>query len=214
VPTIVCFGDSNTHGSDPRSTGRLGPDVRWPGVLRRELGPGFEVVEEGLPGRTTAVDDPLSPGRDGSALLQPILWTHEPVDLVIVMLGTNDLKVTLRPDPARVAHGAARLVDLARQSLAGPGETPPLVLLVAPVPLAAPSDSAELWGFDERSIELSRDLARRYRVIARDTPGVAFFDAGSVATVSRADGVHLDPEAHAAIGQALAAEVRRLSRGR
>jgi lysophospholipase L1-like esterase len=96
VKTIMCYGDSNTWGCIPL-TGlepprRYAPAQRWPGVLRRELGDGYWIVEEGLNGRTTVWDDPLEPFRSGKELLVPCLMTHQPIDLMIVMLGTNDLK--------------------------------------------------------------------------------------------------------------------------
>lgn len=208
VRTIVCFGDSNTHGASPHDQSRLPREVRWPGVLRAALGEGWEVIEEGLNGRTTAWDDPFSPGRNGSSYLQPCLWSHAPVDLVIIMLGTNDTKSIFHLEGHEIAAGASRLVDLARQSLAGPGDQPPTVLLVAPVPLGAPTELGEAWGVG-RSRETSLQLARHYRTLA-GSAGVPFLDAGSVASITEGDGVHLDAVAHRALGLAIAEEVRRL----
>ena len=204
--TIVCFGDSNTHGADPVDGTRLPRDARWPGVMRAQLGDGYEVIEEALSGRTTVWDSPLAPGRNGRDYLLPCLWSHEPVDLVIIMLGTNDLKRVHGVTANEIASGAAVLVDLARQSLAGPGDTPPAVMLVAPVPLNEPTDRSEVWGFGAAREESHR-LADRFAVVAKDR-GVPFFDAGSVAEVSPLDGVHLDAEAHRALGTALAPLVR------
>jgi lysophospholipase L1-like esterase len=204
--TIVCYGDSNTHGTDAIDGTRLPRDVRWPGVMRRLLGEDDEVIEEALGGRTTVFDAPFSPGRNGRDYLLPCLWSHEPVDLVIIMLGTNDLKVIHGVTANEIAVGAGALVDLARQSLAGPGDTPPAVILVAPVPLDEPTDRSAVWGFEAARDE-SRRLANAYRIIAAGR-GIAFFDAGSVATVDPRDGIHLDAEAHRAIGTALAPLVR------
>ena len=81
-------------GYTPGSGERHAPDVRWTGVLRRRLGEGWEVLEEGMNGRTTVFDNPMSPGRNGSAYLLTCLETHKPLDLVILMLGTNDLRFT------------------------------------------------------------------------------------------------------------------------
>jgi len=92
VKRVLCYGDSNTWGYDPATRRRFAPDFRWTGVLANRLGPDHLVIEEGLNGRTTRWDDPIEPGRNGLALLRPCLDTHEPLDLVIVMLGTNDLK--------------------------------------------------------------------------------------------------------------------------
>jgi lysophospholipase L1-like esterase len=209
VRTIVCFGDSNTHGASATDQTRLARDTRWPGVLRAELGPDFEVIEEGLNGRTAVAPDPLGDDRSAGAYLQPCLWSHEPVDLVIVMLGTNDLKGVYRLAADQIARGVGHLVDVARRSLAGPDGTPPAVLVICPPPLAAPTmPDAELWGFGA-SIEESRRLAPFYQLMA-ERSGVAFIDAGTVVSTSRMDGVHLDPEAHAALGQAVAAKVREI----
>lgn len=91
---ILCYGDSNTWGYTPGTGERHAPDVRWTGVLRRLLGEGWEVLEEGMNGRTTVFDNPMSQGRNGSAYLLTCLETHKPLDLVILMLGTNDLRFT------------------------------------------------------------------------------------------------------------------------
>lgn len=204
--TIVCFGDSNTHGASPLDGRRLARDVRWPGIMRGLLGDGFEVIEEALGGRTTVFDSPLSPGRNGRDYLLPCLWSHEPVDLVIIMLGTNDLKRFHGVSADEIASGAAVLVDLARQSLAGPEGTPPAVVLVAPVPLGEVTERSQLWGLGAAREESLR-LAAAYRLVA-EARGIRSFDAGSVAAVSPLDGVHLDAEAHRAIGTVLAPLVR------
>ena len=177
--TIVCYGDSNTHGSDAVDGTRLPRDVRWPGVMRGLLGDRYEVIEEALGGRTTVFDAPFSPGRNGRDYLLPCLWSHEPVDLVIIMLGTNDLKAFHGVTANEIASGAGALIDLARQSLAGPGATPPAVILVSPVPLDEPTDRSEVWGLGAARDE-SRRLANAYRTVAAGR-GVAYFDAGSVA---------------------------------
>ena len=205
--TVVCFGDSNTHGADPAGNGRLSRDVRWPRVMARALGDEYEVIEEGLNGRTTCWDTPLSPGRNGLTYLGPCLESHAPVDLVIIMLGTNDTKAIYGLGAPEIASGMARLVEEARRSLAGPDELPPQVLVVSPVPMGEVTDRSDLWGFS-KAAEKSRQLARLYAIVAEDCR-TGFFDAGSVASVHPDDGVHLDEEACASLGAALAVEVRR-----
>ena len=124
MKSILCYGDSNTWGCiplpglDPAS--RFPPATRWPGVLRRELGDGYWIVEAGLNGRTTVWDDPLEPHRNGRKLLLPTLLTHQPLDLVIIMLGTNDLKHRLNASAAEIAEGAGMLVDIVTGSGCGP----------------------------------------------------------------------------------------------
>src|SRR4030095_16419851 len=121
MKTIMCYGDSNTWGciplTGPEPPRRYGPAQRWPGVLRRELGDGYWIVEEGLNGRTTVWDDPLGPFRSGKELLAPCLMTHEPIDLVVVMLGTNDLK-------RRFGVGARDTMRRSRTRAAARGSTP------------------------------------------------------------------------------------------
>jgi lysophospholipase L1-like esterase len=213
--TIVCFGDSNTYGWDPElgaTGGRLGRDARWPGVLRRELGPGYDVIEEGLGGRTAGVDDPYSEFRDAREQILPILWSHAPIDLVAIMLGTNDLKETFHLSAVDIARAANLLVELAVRSLAGPGDTPPHVLLIAPAPLGPATSIAESSGF-LHGIDESQRLGRLYREVAEGF-GVAFLDAGEVASVSPLDGVHLDAAACRSLGLAVAAIVRRIFEAR
>ena len=204
--TIVCFGDSNTHGADPSGAGRMSPDVRWPRVMARALGAGYEVIEEGLNGRTTCWDTPLTPGRNGLTYLLPCLLSHAPVDLVIIMLGTNDTKRIYGLGAPEIAGGAARLVEEARSSLSGPDDTPPKVLLVSPAPVGPLTAQSEMWGFGA-AIETSRQLAAMYQIVAEDH-GVGFFDAGSVAQVSPEDGIHLDAAGCASLGAAMAERVR------
>ena len=206
--TIVCYGDSNTHGANPSAPGRHPRDVRWPRVMERALGADYEVIEEGLNGRCTVWDTPIEKGRNGLEYLYPCLLSHKPVDLVIIMLGTNDLKRIYGNTAAEIACGAARLVDEAQGTLSGPDDTPPHVLLVSPVPVGPLTAQSEMWGLGT-AVETSRQLAGMYRIAAEDH-GAAFFDAGSVAQVSPDDGVHLDAEACANLGAAMAEQVRTL----
>ncbi|MFN8622368.1 MAG: SGNH/GDSL hydrolase family protein [Chloroflexota bacterium] len=206
--TIVCFGDSNTYGANPTDGGRFPRSVRWTGVLRAALGDGYEVIEQGLNARTTVYPSPLNEGRVGRDMLQPVLWTHAPVDLVTIMLGTNDLKVWYQLTAPEIAYGAATLVDLALRSLAGPGGTPPKVLLIAPPPLAPTTAKSAYWGF-ERAQATSMELADHYRMAA-SLKGVDFLDARDHAEASPLDGVHLDEGSHARLGAAVAAQVRRI----
>jgi lysophospholipase L1-like esterase len=204
--TIVCFGDSNTHGADPSGHGRHPREIRWPRVMEATLGDGYEVIEEGLNGRCTVWDSPIEKARRGLDYLYPCLLSHAPVDLVIIMLGTNDLKRIYGLTAAEIACGAARLVDEAKSTLAGPEDTPPRVLLVAPVPLGEITAHSEMWGFGDSRAESMR-LAGMYALVA-DDHGAGFLDAGSVATVHPDDGVHLDAAACAGLGAAMAEAVR------
>jgi lysophospholipase L1-like esterase len=205
---ILCYGDSNTWGciplTGPEPPRRLPPDERWPGVLRRELGTSYCVMEEGLNGRTTVWDDGLEPCRNGRNQLIPALLTHHPVDLLILMLGTNDLKRRIGVSASEIAEAAGQLIDLARTSGCGPDGGAPKVLLVAPPPLGRLDQFADEF---EGGPEKSRWLARHFESVAsvRSCP---FLDAGSRVASSDVDGVHLDADAHAALGKTIAPVVR------
>jgi lysophospholipase L1-like esterase len=204
--TVLCYGDSNTWGADPAGGERFGSEVRWPGVLRRELGSGFAVVEEGLNGRTTRWDDAIEPGRNGREYLLPCLETHRPLDLVAVMLGTNDLKRRFGLSASDIAQSAAALAAEARRIGRTAGGAAPEVLLIVPPPIAELTDYDEMF---DGAAEKSRRFGEYYRRAAgwSDLP---FFDAGSVVVSSPLDGIHLAAEEHGKLGRAIAGEVRRL----
>ena len=106
---IVCFGDSNTHGYRAEDNGRFGEDQRWTRLLEQYLGEEYLVLEEGLSGRTTCYDDPIHEGLSGLSAIYPCLMSHEPVDLLIIMLGTNDTKERFASSAACIALGLKRL---------------------------------------------------------------------------------------------------------
>ena len=211
MKTILCYGDSNTWGCVPVTDAREPPrrlpeHERWPGVLRRALGSGYRVVEDGLNGRTTAWDDALEPDRNGKEALGPALLTQQPLDLVIVMLGLNDLKRRFGLSPCDVAAGVGLLLDLIAASRCGPADGAPEALLVCPPPLGR----LELFAADfEGATEKSRALAPLYALEA-ERRGAAFVDAGEHIAASEVDGLHLDRTAHARFGTVLADSVRRL----
>ena len=208
---VLCYGDSNTFGTAPMrhidDMHRLGPEERWPGVLALSLGPGWTVIEEGLPGRTTVHDDPIEGvHKNGKAYLLPCLESHWPLDLVALMLGTNDLKARFSLTPADIAAGVGALL-LAIKAAVPPWTRAPKLLLIAP----PPAESAGWLGeWFTGAGEKSRRLAGLYRDQA-ERNDAAFLDAGAVAQVSPLDGVHFDPADHKALGLAVAAEVKRLA---
>ncbi len=210
--TILCYGDSNTWGHNPRTLERYGIQERWPGVLRHELAraqPGgkaaaaYQVIEEGLCGRTTVFADPFDVALDGRAYLGPCLRSHRPLDLVILMLGTNDLKTRFSAAAGDIAWGAGLLVDIVQKSLCGRRNGAPAVLLIAPPPIGTPPDP-ESW---LRGAEKSRKFAVEFGRIA-ELYRCHFLDAGQVIESSAVDGVHLEGAAHAGLGRAVAERVR------
>ena len=214
--TVLCFGDSNTWGYEPGTGARYPRSVRWPGVLAAELGAGWSVVEAGQNGRTTVFDDPLG-DKNGLRHLGPVLESAAPVDVVVVMLGTNDLKTRFRACAYEIAEGAGRLVDAVRASAFGPDGGAPTVVLVAPPPLAtlegwAARDPAAFEGFEDGWRDgpvTSLGFGRQYARVAR-VRGVPFLDAAAHVATSEVDGVHWTAEGHAAFGRAVAAVVREL----
>jgi lysophospholipase L1-like esterase len=206
MPAILCYGDSNTHGAHPLTGGRYPREVRWTGVVARDLAGVADVIEEGLNGRTTNLDDPFVDGRNGRTYLLPCLRSHQPIDVVVIMLGTNDLKSVYHLAAHEIATGAQALVDVVLASGAGPDGGRPQVLLVAPPALAAATDRFELWGFRD-SEPIARELPRLYRAAAEQR-GVAFLDAGALVAGDPADGVHLSAGGHETLGHALAETLR------
>ena len=208
MKTILCFGDSNTHGTMPlRHLGderRLGPSERWPGAMAALLGEGYRVIEEGHPGRTTVFADPIEGAhKSGLAVLPALLETHRPIDIVVTMLGTNDLKARFGLPAGDIAAGMARLVETILQSAAGPSGAAPAVIVVAPPPIRATGCLVEMFagGFEKAPL-----LAEKYRATIA-AAGVSHLDGGSVATMSDQEGIHMDAEGHLALGAAIASAV-------
>lgn len=212
--TILAYGDSLTWGADPKSDARHPQDGRWPDVLAAELGDGASVIAEGLCGRTTAYDDDTGDcDRNGARLLPTLLATHVPVDLLILMLGTNDMKPHVAGTAIAATQGMRRLVQIATSHASAQSAARPMqVLVVAPPPIER-TDDAEAAAMFAGGVEQSRQLAGHYGALAHET-GCGFFDAGTVARASPVDGVHLDAANTAAIGRALAPVVRSMLEAR
>ena len=209
--TILCYGDFNTHGTVPMETllsdSRFGPDERWPGVMRKLLGDGWNVIEEGLPGRTTVHPDPIEGAHmSGLAHLRPCLRSHRPIDVLAIMLGTNDLKTRFSVPPSDIALGLVALCETALACAAGPKAGAPKLLLIAPVPAIEAGCLAEMFGGGAAK---AQRLAALYSQVA-ERFGAAFFDAGSVARISPLDGVHFDADQHRLLGEAVAKVVKGL----
>ena len=206
---VLVYGDSNSHGTAPMATledmHRYGPGERWPGVLAAELGAGWLVREEGLPGRTTVYPDPVSGvHKNGLAVLPAILESHRPIDVVVLMLGTNDLKHRFQAPVVEIGESASLLVHAIRHSYCGPGMAQPGVLLVAPPPILEAGCLAEIF---EGGAVKSQRFADAYAGVAK-RHGVGFLDAAEVIVSSPLDGVHFDAEEHGKLGRAVAAALR------
>ena len=206
MKTILCYGDSNTRGYTPGTGERFPREVRWPGVLRRELGDGYEVIEEGLDGRTTVWDDPIEGYKNGRAYLIPCLESQRPIGLVVMMLGTNELKMRFSLPAYDIAEGIRVLVDIVQKSEAGPDGGPPKLLLMAPPPVAGLTELAEMF---EGAEAKSRRFSEHYQRIAEEQ-GCEFFDTSEVIISSDIDGIHLEASEHQKLGEAVADQVRKI----
>ncbi len=202
MKVILCFGDSNTYGRDPVTKGRLDKKTRWPGVLQNTLGEAFDVIEEGLNGRTTVWDDPVrgGPKRNGSLYLLPCLESHAPINLLIIMLGTNDLKARFAVTPYDIGESMGALIEIAQKSQSGLDGNGPDILIMAPPPLGKLTKWAETF---QGGVEKSKKLAGYYKSIA-SAYGCLFLDTATVIKSSKLDGLHYDPEDHHKLGMAVA----------
>lgn len=202
---VLCYGDSNTHGSAPAESWyhstRFDEMARWTGVLAEVLGKDFRIIEEGLPGRTTTHDDPIEgASRNGLTYLKPCIDSHRPLDAIVLMLGTNDLKTRFSLTSEDIARGLVALIDLIMSGKSGPAGTDPRILVIAPAPIEEVGFLGEI--FFGGGIK-SRQLAGKYKDVAAHF-GTDYLNAADFISVSPVDGIHLGPEQHAVLGKAIA----------
>ena len=209
--TLLCFGDSNTHGTPPIVNrgvyARFDANTRWPCVARQALGAAWLLVEEGLPGRTAQFEDVMMGAHmDGRAGLKIALNSHGPIDVLTLMLGTNDVKTRFGATPGQVAAGIAGLLDIAMSDEMQTRHGGFQVLLICPPPVLEQGPiKSEFTG--ARAVSLALPALYAALAAARD---VAFFDAGLVIAVSPVDGIHYEAEAHLTLGAAVAGVIKAL----
>lgn len=202
--TIVCFGDSNTHGYCAETGGRFSEKERWPRVLQQQLGDEYLIIEEGLSGRTTVFEDPLFEGLNGLNAIFHCLMSHEPVDLLIIMLGTNDVKERFSVNEANIAKGMTRLVQKA-QSLKDAWNGAPNILIISPGNIEKGyEDTAVGIEMGKGCAEKSEQLAAYYEEVAKNC-GCHFLDANTIShlKMSPKDCMHLSLKGHAALAARL-----------
>ena len=215
---ILCFGDSNTHGycADPADCAdggvRFAEEQRWTQLLQADLGQDYLVIEEGLSGRTTCFDDPIHEGLNGLDYIYPCLKSHEAIDLLIIMLGTNDTKDRFYASAACIGLGMARLVNKAKSTDCWGGKTPN-ILVIAPPPIGEgmlTSSVAATMG--QLCVEKSRQLADSYREQC-ELLNVSFLDAGAIGCeFNTVDFMHLTSRGHRTLAEALAKLIPQLLR--
>jgi len=203
--TILCYGDSNTWGFDPATERRFPREVRWPGRLQSALGEEWHVVEEGLNGRTTTLESPIAPGKNGLDYLVPCLDSHAPLDAVVIFLGTNDLADRYGLTATDVARAAGRLATVVARSEAGADGAAPLPILACPPPLGE-TEWAEDWAGAPAKSEV---LADRFAAVA-DELGLPLVNLGEATRYSAIDGIHLDADGHAAVAELVERTLERL----
>jgi lysophospholipase L1-like esterase len=203
MKTILCYGDSNTYGYIPETGMRYPRNIRYPGVLQSLLGEEYTVIEEGCNGRTTIYDDPIDGWKNGLDYLQPCLYSHKPVNIVILMLGSNDLKATFCLNAQKIAEGAGVLVDVIKAFTKEKQGFVPKIILVSPPEIGAGIRTSPFYGaFYENAIEESRKFPEQYKKVA-DDKGCIFFNAAKYIYPSEYDSLHLTPDAHRMLAQKL-----------
>lgn len=205
---ILCFGDSNTYGYIPTG-GRYDAHTRWPMRLGECLGAGWEVVEEGFNGRTCVYDDPVEGGfKSGLNYLPPCLMSHSPLDVVVIMLGSNDTKRRFGLTAMTIGQCMMQLVKTVKLYAMDEKGNPPQVIIVAPPPILdnlMETRHGECFG--PQAIEVSRGLAGEYLRISK-LLRCGFFDAAPYGEVSSLDAVHMTARGHVCLAEALSEKIK------
>ena len=214
MTTILCFGDSNTWGFDPAFITAPFPrrhpiGVRWTSLLAQELGADFRVIEEGQNGRTTVHEDPLNVARNGKEYLPACLESHKPLDIVVMMLGTNDLKSYYNLPAGEIANGAGILARMILGSNAGPDNKPPKLLLVCPPKIGDLSHLPDLNAKIPDGIARSTQFPRYYEALA-SALGCAYLNSQEVVETSPLDGIHLEAGEQPKLAAAIAKKIREM----
>ncbi len=216
--SVLCYGNSNTFGRksvsfDPKeasivfSQDRLQPDERWTGVMLDELGKDYHVIEEGLCGRTTVLDDPVGgEHRNGKKYLLPCLESNAPLDLVILILGTNDLKMKFSMSAYDISMGIAVLIKIIRNSNTGREGNPPKILVISPPPLGKLTYYAKMFKGGNAK---SKKLSLYYHIVSKQF-GCYFLNASTVIKSSPIDGLHFEKDDHKTLGKTVANKVREI----
>ncbi len=205
---ILCYGDSNTYGYIPTG-GRYDEHTRWPMRMQALLGTGYAVIEEGFNGRTCVFDDPVEGGfKSGVQYLPPCLMSHNPLDAVIIMLGSNDTKVRFGMTPMTIGQSMMQLVRVAKQyAVNEAGETAHIIIAAPPQILDNLMQTRHAECFGEQAIAVSAGLSRELRRISK-LMRCDFFDAVPYAEVSPLDAVHMTAQGHLRLGEAMAQKIR------
>ena len=206
---VLCYGDSNTYGYIPTG-GRYDEHTRWPMRMQELLGDGHAVIEEGFNGRTCVFDDPVEGGyKSGVQYLPPCLMSHNPLDAVLIMLGSNDTKARFGMSPMTIGQSMMQLVRTAKQyAVNEAGETARIIVVAPPKILDNLMQTRHGECFGEQAISVSAGLSRELRRISK-LMRCDFFDAVPYAEVSPLDAVHMTARGHLQLAEAMAEKIRR-----
>lgn len=202
---ILCYGDSNTWGYIPGTSKRYPVGVRWTGLLQKKLGEAYEVIEEGLNSRTTDLDDPKHLGKNGLVYLRPCLETHDSIDIIILMLGTNDMKERFNREPEQIANGIEELLKMVKLFSIEEETQMPQIILVSP-----PLIDESVDGVKDKYLgagEKSKKLAKLFDQVATKY-NCKFVDMAKYVSPSKEDGYHLEPESHQKVAEVIYNEVK------
>lgn len=209
---VVCFGDSNTWGLNAKNGKRFPEDVRWTGILAQMLGEDWQVIEEGQNGRTCMMDDVYEGEKNGSLYLVPCVESHDPMDLLVIMLGTNDIKTRFSLSAMVIADGLGRMLEKVYSFWTYSTRAKrPRILIIAPIHLGAgiaDTPMGHLFG-NEEGIRKSEEFAPYYEAIAGKY-GCEFLDAARFAGAGKTDSIHLDEEGHRNLALAVYDKVKEI----
>lgn len=203
---IMCYGDSNTYGESPEGNGRYPRHERWTGILQDRLGGDYHIIEEGLNGRTSVWEDPVEGDKCGLRQLPSILASHTPLDLLIIMLGTNDLKHRFSATATDISLAMERMVKTAQSVDNYTSEKPFRILLVCPAEVRPTTFLGEVFG--DRS-GTTKELPALYEAVAQRC-GVHFLNIAQYAQPSELDGLHFDRENHKKVAAAMETKIREI----
>ena len=209
---IVCFGDSNTWGADPKSKNRFDENIRWPTLMGQNLGDNYTIIEEGLCGRTTIWDDDVNNISSGRSYMKICIDSHYPFDIMIIMLGTNDLNSSYSVSSDDIAKSASSLaMDVLNHDYSSIENFEiPKVLLVSPIHTGSRvSDIKFGYTMSSDACEKSKQFAKDYKKYA-DIIGVYFLDAAIYANPSIDDQLHIDKEGHLNLAKAMSEKVKQI----
>lgn len=218
--TILCYGDSNTWGYVPVASKnvtlplqRFPRDIRWTGLLQKKLGENYYVIEEGLNGRTTNLDHPIAPDRNGKTYLPSCLYSHAPIDLIILALGGNDLKTYFNREAEDIRDGLSELIDLIQGTKYGTEIKVPPKILVLSLPI--PPQQAEKY-IDENGIEIFKGAIKKAKKLINLYDDLAkqkqcdFLACHDHLQLSEIDGLHLDEVGHRKVANLILEKVKNI----